>query len=182
MAVSPRRIVTGHEKNGKSIVFTDGHPPNALKMPERDVAFFEIWNTSSSPAPIAAMEAEPTGGPFQLEPQPHGTVIRIVDFLPSISKKDSGTEPFVHRTETVDYGIVLEGEVFLLLDDSETLLKAGDIVVQRGTLHAWENRSDKLARVAFVLVHGAFSAELKASLPAGALENVTRGPLGPAES
>ena len=83
----------------------------------------------------------------------------------------------MHRTETVDYGIVLEGEVFLLLDDSEVRVQAGDVVIQRGTDHAWENRSDKLARVAFILVDGAFSGELKASLPAGALEKVIRGPL-----
>jgi len=83
----------------------------------------------------------------------------------------------MHRTETVDYGIVLEGEVFLLLDDSEVRVQAGDVVIQRGTDHAWENRSDKLARVAFILVDGAFSGELKASLSAGALEKVIRGPL-----
>jgi quercetin dioxygenase-like cupin family protein len=72
---------------------------------------------------------------------------------------------------------VLEGEIFLLLDDSEVHLKAGDVVVQRGTDHAWENRSDRPARMVFVLVDGAFSEELKASLPAGALERVIRGPL-----
>jgi len=176
MTGTPRRIVTGHDKSGKSIVLSDGRPPHGMEIAERGVAFFEIWSTNASPAPVAATEAEPTDRPIELAPKPDGTVIRILDFLPGFSQKNSGAPPFMHRTETVDYGIVLEGEIFLLLDDSEAHLKAGDVVVQRGTDHAWENRSGKLARVAFVLVDGAFSGELKASLPAGALERVIRGP------
>jgi uncharacterized cupin superfamily protein len=98
-----------------------------------------------------------------------------LDFLPGFSQK-AGVEPFMHRTETIDYGLVLEGEIFLLLDDSEAHLRAGDVVIQRGTLHAWENRSDRLARMAFVLVDGAFSEEVKQSLPDGALKRVIRRP------
>ncbi len=177
MTDTPRRVVTGHDKRGKSIVLSDGHPPIELKFPERGVAFFEIWSTNASPAPLSTAEAEPTHESLELAPKSHGTVIRILDFLPGFSKESSGTRPFVHRTETVDYGIVLEGEIFLLLDDSEVHLKAGDVVVQRGTDHAWENRSDRPARMAFVLVDGVFSQELRASLPAGALERVIRGPL-----
>src|SRR5690242_5936333 len=177
MTTTPRRVVTGHDKSGKSIVFSDGRPPIELRFPERGVAFFEIWSTNASPAPLSAAEAEPTHGLLELAPKSHGTVIRILDFLPGFSEESSGTRPFVHRTETVDYGIVLEGEIFLLLDDSEVHLKAGDVVVQRGTDHAWENRSDRPARMAFVLVDGAFCEELKASLPAGALERIIRGPL-----
>jgi len=177
MAGSPRRIVTGHDKSGKSITLSDGHPPNGLKIGERGVTFFEIWNTDASPAPIVATETEPTNRPIELAPKPHGTVIRILDFLPGFSKLESGNPPFMHRTETIDYGIVLEGEIFLLLDDSEVHLSAGDVVVQRGTDHAWENRSDKVARIAFVLVDGAFSRELKESLPAAVLDRVIRGPL-----
>src|SRR5579862_561835 len=177
MTPTPRRVVTGHDKSGKSIVLSDGHPPIELKFPERGVAFFEIWRTKASPAPLSAGEVEPTEESVELAPKSRGTVIRILDFLPGFSKERSGTRPFVHRTETVDYGIVLEGEIFLLLDDSELHLKAGDVVVQRGTDHAWENRSDRPARMAFVLVDGVFSEELKASLPTGALERVIRGPL-----
>jgi len=171
----PRRIVTGHDKNGKSIILSDGQPLNELKIPERGISFFEIWNTHASPAPISATEAEPTAGSVELVPKPNGTVIRILDFLPGFSQK-AGTQPFMHRTETVDYGLVLEGEIFLLLDDSEVHLAAGDVVVQRGTDHAWENRSDRLARMAFVLVDGAFSEEVKQSLPKGALKRVIRRP------
>jgi len=171
----PRRIVTGHDQNGKSIILSDGQPANELKIEERGISFFEIWSTQASPALISATEAEPTDGPIELAPKPNGTVIRILDFLPGFSQK-AGTQPFMHRTETVDYGIVLEGEIFLLLDDSEVCLRAGDVVIQRGTDHAWENRSDRLARMAFILLDGAFSEELKQSLPEGALKRVIRRP------
>jgi uncharacterized cupin superfamily protein len=71
----------------------------------------------------------------------------------------------MHRTRSIDYGIVLQGEIYLILDDSETLLRAGDIVVQRGTDHAWENRSDRLCRMAFILIGGEFDLSLRALLP-----------------
>ena len=171
----PRRIVTGHDKNGKSIIVSDGQPPHELKIAERGISFFEIWSTDRSPAPLSATEAEPTDGPIELVPKPNGTVIRILDFLPGFSQK-AGIQPFMHRTETVDYGVVLEGEIFLLLDDSEVHLRAGDVIIQRGTDHAWENRSDSVARMAFVLVDAAFSDELKQSLPATALRRVIRRP------
>jgi uncharacterized cupin superfamily protein len=70
----------------------------------------------------------------------------------------------MHRTQTVDYGIVLDGEVVLVLDDSETALRAGDVVVQRGTSHRWENRSGAPARVAFILIDGAFTQGLREAL------------------
>jgi len=171
----PRRIVTGHDKNGKSIIVSDGQPPHELKIAERGISFFEIWSTDRSPAPLSATEAEPTDGPIELVPKPNGTVIRILDFLPGFSQK-AGIQPLMHRTETVDYGVVLEGEIFLLLDDSEVHLRAGDVIIQRGTDHAWENRSDSVARMAFVLVDAAFSDELKQSLPATALRRVIRRP------
>jgi quercetin dioxygenase-like cupin family protein len=75
----------------------------------------------------------------------------------------------MHRTESIDYGIVLAGEVQLVLDDSEVHLKPGDVVVQRGTDHAWENRTDEVARMAFILVDGVFAPELRELLPADAL-------------
>ena len=169
----PRRIVTGHDPNGKSVILSDGQPPNELKIAERGVSFFELWNTQASPAPLSSTEAEPTDGPIELAPKPNGTVVRILDFSPGFSQK-GGIRPFMHRTETVDYGIVLEGEIFLLLDDSEVHLRAGDVVIQRGTDHAWENRSEGLARMAFVLIDAGFSEELKQSLGAGALKRVIR--------
>jgi len=73
--------------------------------------------------------------------------------------EEGGRHPLMHRTETVDYGIVLSGELTLLLDDSEVKLQAGDMVVQRGTNHAWSNRSDKPCIIAFILVDGKFEQE-----------------------
>jgi Cupin domain len=178
MATRPRRIVTGHDKNGKSIVVSDSAPPNEFHVREHGITFFEIWNTDQSPAPVAPTEAEPTDRPVELAPKPNGTVIRILDFSPGFSEKQAGIKPFMHRTETIDYGIVLEGDIVLLLSDSEVSLTAGDVVVQRGTDHAWENRSDRPTRMAFILIDGAFTGELKRSFAPGALTKVIRGPLG----
>lgn len=173
----PRRVVTGHDRNGKSIFVSDGSPPTVLKIGRRGVTFFELWNTESTPVSIAPFVPEPTDRPIRIPPPPKGTIIRIVDFLPGMSQNGESPQPMVHRTETIDYGIVLEGEIFLVLDDSETRLEAGDVVIQRGTSHAWDNRSDRLARMAFILIDGKFSGELKSSLPAGALEHLMHEPL-----
>nr|WP_272917510.1 cupin domain-containing protein [Nocardioides flavescens] len=82
----------------------------------------------------------------------------------------------VHRTASVDYGIVLEGEITLVLDDSEVTARAGDVVVQRGTDHAWANRGDVVARVVFVLVDGEFDDGLAATLPGGLAGLMHGGP------
>ena len=105
--------------------------------------------------------ADPVGtdppGPLSVQPAPNGTKLRINELPP-------GAGSPMHRTQTVDYGIVLDGEVVLVLDDSETVLRAGDVVVQRGTSHRWENRSGATARVAFILIDGAFDPGLLAAL------------------
>ena len=140
------------------------------------MTFFEVWNTAAMPAPLTAGEAEPTDRPIVVPPAPSGTIVRFCQFDPPGSASES-SRPFMHRTETVDYGIVVSGEITLLLDDgSETVLHQGDIVVQRGTDHAWANRSAEPALVAFVLIDGAFSSELTATLPEGALERVMARP------
>ena len=72
----------------------------------------------------------------------------------------AGRHPLMHRTESIDYGIVLSGEIVLLLDDSEVHLKQGDVVVQRGTIHAWTNRTDTICRMAFILTDGRFAPDL----------------------
>jgi hypothetical protein len=117
-----------------------------------------------------------------LTPPPGGTRIRVVDIAPEsagdavldpkassehfarISAADAftgGRHPMMHRTETVDYGIVLEGEIWLIVDESETLMRAGDIAIQRGTNHAWANRSSANCRIAFVLIDGVFADGFK---------------------
>ena len=107
--------------------------------------FHELWNTPSVPAPVTAFEArEPTDRPLVTPPDPGGTIIRIVDLEP-------GSVSPMHRTESIDYGIVLTGQVHLVLDDgSQTALDPGDVVIQRGTDHAWENRTEKPAQMVFI--------------------------------
>ncbi|MGC3983063.1 MAG: cupin domain-containing protein [Steroidobacteraceae bacterium] len=163
-----RRVVTGHDVNGKSVILSDGMPPN-VRDKGTDVDFVEIWNTAAAPAPIMAVEPEPTDGPLKVAPASTGTKIRVNDFYPGhilkLPERKDGRHRMMHRTRSVDYGIVLEGEIWMILDDQQVLLKAGDIVVQRGTDHAWENRSDKLCRMAFILVGGEFTPELLSMLP-----------------
>jgi len=159
MTWAPRRIVTGHDVTGRSVVLSDGVPPVRREVPDAGVSFFELWNTNGAPADISAAEPEPTERPLRVPPTPQGTVVRINQFLPG-RLSPAGLQSPVHRTETVDYGLVLEGEMWLVLDDTEVHLHAGDIVVQRGTDHAWANRSDQVARMAFILVDGRFTTEL----------------------
>lgn len=164
----PRRVVTGHTPAGVSVVLSDGPVPVSSELPDDGVAFHEIWNTEGAPARITAAEDEPTERALAVPPPPRGTKIRINEFAPG-HLDDRGLQSPVHRTASVDYGIVLEGQITLVLDDSEVTLHAGDVVVQRGTDHAWANRGDVTAKVVFVLVDGEFDEELGATLPLGGL-------------
>jgi len=152
MPTIPRRVVTGHDERGASVFTTDGPVPVVRTAPD-GALFYEIWGTGAAPAPIDAASPDPTLGALTVPPAPNGTKIRINEFPPGVVSP-------VHRTQSVDYGIVLAGEVVLVLDDAETVLRAGDVVVQRGTSHRWENRSGATARMAFILIDGAFTAEL----------------------
>lgn len=185
MTSTVRRIVTGHDAAGKAVVLQDGPAPAVLRNPARgDYFSAQIWATQATPVPIAAEEPDPTSEKLSLEPPRRGTVIRVIQFPPedeSIRKLDAagahavfaaigsdkastfkagGPHPLMHRTESVDYGIVLEGEITLVLDNAEVAVRAGDVVVQRGTNHAWSNRSGKSCRVAFVLIDGKFDSAL----------------------
>jgi quercetin dioxygenase-like cupin family protein len=155
---APRRIVTGHDAAGRSVVLSDGPIPFARGISD-GATFHELWSTGATPVPIEATEPEPHDpADERLGPPERGTRVRIVDMPP-------GARSPMHRTETVDYGIVVEGTVTLVLDDAELACGVGDVVVQRGTSHAWENRSDEPVRVVFVLVDAEPSAQLRASLP-----------------
>jgi len=155
---APRRVVTGHDPSGKSVFLSDGAPP-VIRTVADGAVFVEMWTTDGSPASIAPVEpAEPTEGPLTVPPGPNATKIRINEIPPGAGS------PF-HRTETMDFGVVISGEITLVLDDAETVLRAGDVVIQRGTDHKWENRGSEPARVAFVLVDGRFTDELRALLP-----------------
>lgn len=161
-----RRVVTGHDSAGQSVVLSDGLPPQIDRF--GGVTFVEIWRTKSSPDSLTAgIPPEPTIGALTLR-QRGGSVFRLVDYLPA---REGGRRTEMHRTSTVDYCILLQGELVLILEGSEVTLKAGDVVVQRGTRHAWENRSDKPARMAFVMLDAAFAKELTDKLPHLAIEN-----------
>jgi quercetin dioxygenase-like cupin family protein len=162
---APRRVVTGHDETGRSIFLSDGPVPVTRNSEEVRLIFHEVWNTVGDLAPIAPSEPEPTERPLRIAPERAGTNIRVNEFLP-------GALTPMHRTSSVDYGIVLEGEITLILTDSEADLRAGDIVVQRGTDHAWHNRSQGVTRMAFILVGGEFSGELS-SLREDGLDSLT---------
>jgi quercetin dioxygenase-like cupin family protein len=152
MTWTPRRVVTGHDDDGKSVFLSDGAPPVARTAPD-GAGFYEVWSTSAAPAALGAAEPDPATGQVLVPPPPNGTKIRINEFPPGVVSP-------VHRTQSVDYGIVVEGEMVLALDDSETVLRRGDVVVQRGTSHRWENRGDQVARMVFVLVDAEFTKDL----------------------
>lgn len=184
-----RRVVTGHDASGKAVVLVDGEPPVVIVNPvQKGLAFHELWNTTATPTPISADFDEPTRKHSGTPPPKNGTVIRFVDIPPegpngpvfdreqtkalfsvvglaeNAKHHKANRHPLMHRTQSIDYAIVLSGEIVLLLDDSEVPLKQGDMVVQRGTIHAWTNRTDSICRMAFILVDGRFEPELAASL------------------
>jgi mannose-6-phosphate isomerase-like protein (cupin superfamily) len=186
MADIPRRVVTGHDDHGKAIVIEDRPCPNVHTNPERPgYRMSSVWQTGS-PLIVRAREPDPTLGPHRLPPPDGGTVIRITEFPPdtmqavdadkaraifaamggkdTLSPKRQQPHALMHRTKTVDFGLVLEGEIVLVLDDSEVRLHAGDIVVQRGTNHAWSNRSAAPCRMAFILVDAHFDPQLETSI------------------
>ncbi len=141
---TPRRVVTGHDGDGVSTVLSDGPPPVVTQISHAGVMFAEMWSTSSTPAPVTAEEPDPTDGPVRIPPPTGGTRIRINEFRPG--HLQDGRQSRWHRTETVDYGIMISGELVLLLEDREVVLRPGDVVVQRGTNHAWANRGGKRSR------------------------------------
>jgi quercetin dioxygenase-like cupin family protein len=155
MPLSVRRVVTGHDSNGKAVILSDAAAP---QFHDRAI-FAEVWNTEDSPTRIsAAEEREPNERNLQLGPPPRGSIIRVVEM-------PAGHRSAMHRTRTVDYGIVLEGEVHLVMEDGEARLHPGDIVIQRGTNHAWDNRSNAAARMAFILLAAEFTPELASGVP-----------------
>lgn len=158
MTEAPRRVVTGHTSDGRAVMVQDGRAP-FHRFVSHGVHFYELWRTTGCRAVLTAVEEDPVS---QLTITPHdaGTVVRINEFLPGHLTHDGRQSP-MHRTETVDYGIVLSGEIWLLLDEEEIRLQTGDVVVQRGTVHAWANRSAEPARMLFVLVAAEYEQVLR---------------------
>lgn len=182
------RVVTGHDAQGRSIITSDGPLPTVVEVAAiPGTLFHEVWNTSTTPVRVDN-GADPTLGPLVLSPPERGTRMRFVDippdteeFLASAKSKmheafsqigEAGAStvqadsphPLMHRTESVDYGIVIEGEMTLVLERGEVALKPGSVVVQRGTNHAWANRSGKPCRMLFILIDGEYDPAIAAQL------------------
>ncbi|MFZ4288196.1 cupin domain-containing protein [Variovorax sp. HJSM1_2] len=178
------RVVTGHAEDGRAIVTSDGPLPTVVQIEAiPGTVFHEVWSTTESPVNVDN-GADPTLGPLRLPPPPGGTRVRFVDIPPDtpellahgaarmkaafsqIGDEQASTvqanspHPLMHRTESVDYGVVISGELTLILDDSEVRLKPGSVVIQRGTNHAWANRSNQPCRMLFVLIDGTFAPAL----------------------
>jgi mannose-6-phosphate isomerase-like protein (cupin superfamily) len=182
------RTVTGHDANGKAVVWSHGALPHVAELAAiPGTVFHEVWCTAGAPASVNN-GTDPTLGPLQLKPPPQGTRIRFVDIPPDTKEfllegaqrmnsafsqigdeaastvRAGSPHPLMHRTESVDYGVVIEGEMTLVLDDSEVLLRPGSVVVQRGTNHAWANRSGRVCRMLFVLVDGRYDPSIAQAL------------------
>lgn len=178
------RVVTGHDANGNAIISSNGPLPCVVEVAAiPGTVFHEVWQTLATPAPINN-GADPSTAPLSLPPPSNGTRIRFVDMPPDTQEfldhgaakmksafsqvgdvsastvQDHSPHPLMHRTESIDYGVVIEGEMTLVLDDGEALLRPGSVVIQRGTNHAWANRSGKPCRMLFVLIDGAFEPAL----------------------
>lgn len=151
MTLNVRRIVTGHDGRGRAIVASDETVAGTSAPARPHISRVEIWSTDTMPVDNsegAAGDAQRAGfvRRYNYVGTGQGTVVRITEFA-------AGAPKFMHRTETVDYAILLSGECDLELDDGATVhMKPGDIVVQRGTMHAWVNNGSLPAVFAFVLI------------------------------
>jgi quercetin dioxygenase-like cupin family protein len=147
MALSMRRVVTGHDSNGKAVVKMDAIPTSIGPM-RPGVTSCVVWTTDRMPADLGGgIEGELHDEGLRQVGTAHagGTVFRIVEYQP-------GAAPRNHRTASIDYAVVLAGEIDMELDGSMVKLKAGDVLVQRGTIHNWVNRGKVPCVIAFVLI------------------------------
>jgi len=164
-----RRVVTTIDKAGKAVVLFDGAVPlETMRSPN---GAGDVWVTQAFPIDFNWTE-DRAKTKVGLHPPKNGTIFRIVDFVPTtdaINKMPMDTmmkvvgadapakglpprHPMMHRTRTVDYALIMSGEIDMMLDEGEVHLKAGDVVVQQATNHAWINRGKEPARVAFILM------------------------------
>jgi mannose-6-phosphate isomerase-like protein (cupin superfamily) len=181
-----RRVVTGHDERGHAVVLSDGPAP-FVHVNKLDPNWYSIdlWRTHETPAKIVARAEEPTSGPRRQMPTKNGTVLRINHFPPesetvrTMTPAESlrvfeglgnqsaatfhkgGRHPLMHQTETIDYAIILSGQITMVMDGQDVDLKAGDVLIQCGTNHAWSNRSKEPCVIAFVLIDGDFDPELE---------------------
>lgn len=166
-----RRVVTTVDASGKAVVLLDGDNPHKVKREGRGTVSRLLWVTQETPADIAS-PADRAAVKIGVAPPAGGSIFRIVDIPPTPKEVDDlpldyhhaqhgastpkrhmpPRHPLMHATRTVDYAIIMQGEIDMLLDDTEIHLKAGDVLVQQGTNHAWVNRGTEPCRIAFVLI------------------------------
>lgn len=165
-----RRVVTGHDDGGKAVVLTDGVAGNTRVRAFAGTTSTLLWVTDEAPADISGHD-DPAARAVATAPPPSGSIFRMVEFAPLTPKMEAvthedvarelgvahdpshhGRHPFEHRTKSIDYAIVLSGEIDMLLDDSEVHLKAGDVLIQQGTNHTWLNHGKEPCRIAFILI------------------------------
>ncbi len=169
-----RRIVTGHNSSGKSVILSDAPSPHTMNLPGVPTfGITDLWKMNETPGNNEGY-ADPCSLPIVLAPPQGGNVFRLVEFPPdkdyldswnretafggmgesgadALDKHDARHEG-MHRTVSVDYAFVVSGEIWAVLDEGETLMRPGEVLIQRGTNHAWSNRSDKHCVVGFVLI------------------------------
>lgn len=144
MVLNVRRVVTGHDAEGRAVVTIDDHPTNRLSNRPGHESMV-VWTTSETPAEISG-DQDGAGWQVTTPPIPQGSIFRLIEYLPGVQSR-------MHRTESIDYAIVISGEIDMGLDDGrEVHLKAGDVLVQRATFHDWINRGDEPCVIAFVLL------------------------------
>ncbi len=166
-----RRVVTGHDGSGRSMILRDGVAENVKEMASMPgLALTDLWETAGAPASNDG-NADAAARPVRLEPPSTGTILRIVEFPPDSEWRNradaraafdsigaghapdaSSADPMMHKTATVDYIIVLKGKIHAIMDTGEVKLKAGDVLIQRGTNHSWSVRGKKPCIIAAVLV------------------------------
>jgi len=142
MSLKIRRVVTGHDDDGRAVVLIDETCRNVISRRERHHSCV-VWSTASFPVNNSGNEdesARPVGAPG-----PEGTVFRIIEYGPGVAPRN-------HRTSTIDYAVVISGEIDMELDDGVVHFRAGDVIVQRGTIHNWINRGSAPCVIAFVLI------------------------------
>ena len=171
-----RRIVTGHDAQGRSVILSDEASPHVMPiMDQPNFAVTDFWKTTSTPADNSGGTSEdPCRLPIQVAPPVNGSVFRVVQFPPdkdwaakaaamggSVAIDETAKAAHtggpvrpahMHRTRSIDYAIVLSGEIWAVMDEGEIKMSPGDVFIQRGTNHAWANRSNAPCIVAFVLI------------------------------
>ena len=149
-----RRVVTGHASEGRPIFLFDGEIHATPTSPGVEIA--ELWATSESPASNSG-NGDAARQRHRLLPDPSGTLLRIFEVEP----QEPGADLGFHTTDTVDYIYVIRGEIYALVEGGEVLLREGDVLVQRGTEHAWSNRSGKVCRLLAVMMDARPLAEAR---------------------